>query len=241
MERNSQEPWLSEHWAASQYNFAPEIAVRPRAVQLHDITIRDGEECADIVYSTQDKIRIAEALVRAGIRRTEMFLIAPGWLETARSILQRCPQLDLYVMWQPGPRLDRVIEIGVRHVMVWYRIGDIWQKHVARRSRGHLMDEMLAAVTWARSAGCTVNLFLPEMTRASLEHILGHERVLQRLQERRRSLSWTASRAPAQRRSAIWCDNSRRRLGSRWRFIATTTLAWPSPTFSPPTRLALTR
>jgi isopropylmalate/homocitrate/citramalate synthase len=171
MIRNAEEPWLSDHWAASRYNFAGEIAVPPRPVQLHDITIRDGEECADGTYSTQDKVRIAEALVRAGIRRTELFLTAPGWLEAVRTIMQRCPQLDLYVTWQPG-RVERALAAGVRHVMVWYRIGDVWQQHVSRRPRQDLMDEMLAAVAAARSAGVAVNLFLPEMTRASMEHII---------------------------------------------------------------------
>jgi isopropylmalate/homocitrate/citramalate synthase len=171
MRRPPKQPWLTDHWAASQHNFAPEIAVAPRPVALHDITIRDGEECADLVYSTQDKIRIAEALARAGIRRTELFLTAPGWLETVRAIVQRCPQLDLYVTWQPG-RTERVMDMGVRHVMVWYRIGDVWQECVSKRPRQDLMDEMLAGVRAAHSAGCEVNLFLPEMTRASLEHIL---------------------------------------------------------------------
>lgn len=171
MKHDPQQPWLTDHWAASHHNFAPEIAVPPRPVELHDITVRDGEECAGLAFSVQDKVRIAEALARVGIRRMELFLTVPGWLETIRAILERKLGLELYVTWQPG-RVERALELGVRHTMVWYRIGEVYQQHVSRRPRETLMDEMRAAVRAAREAGATVNLFLPESTRATLEHIL---------------------------------------------------------------------
>jgi isopropylmalate/homocitrate/citramalate synthase len=171
IERNREQPWLTNQWATSQHNFDPSIAIPPRPVQLHDLTIRDGEECADLVLNTQDKVLIAETLARAGIKRTEVFLTVPGWAEVIRSILARNLGMDLYVTWQPG-KVERALELGVRHVMVWYRIGEVYQQHVSKRSRAELMDEMLASVQAAKAAGARINLFLPECTRASLEHIL---------------------------------------------------------------------
>ncbi|MBI2939211.1 MAG: hypothetical protein HYY04_02135 [Chloroflexi bacterium] len=168
--RNPEQPWLTPYWAASQHNFDPAIAVPPRRVALHDITVRDGEECADLAFSVADKVRIAEALARAGIRRMELFLTVPGWLETVRAIVRRKLDLDLYVTWRPG-RVERALDLGVRHVMVWYRIGEVHQRHVSNRDREALLDEMLSAVRAAREAGAVVNLFLPESTRASLEHL----------------------------------------------------------------------
>lgn len=175
MQHDPQHPWLMPQWAASQHNFAPEIAIVPRAVALHDITVRDGEECADLAFAVEDKVRVAEALARLGVRRMELFLTVPGWLESVRAILARRLGLDLYVTWQPG-RVERALDLGVRHIMVWYRIGEVFQQHVSQRSRAALMDEMLTAVRAARQAGAQVNLFLPECTRASLEHILAAAR-----------------------------------------------------------------
>jgi isopropylmalate/homocitrate/citramalate synthase len=170
MERNTQDPWLTAHWAASHHGFDPVIAVPARPVKLHDLTLRDGEECADLAFTTEDKVRIAEALARLGIKRTEVFLTVPGWLEVVRALLSRNLDMDLWVTWQPG-RVERALDLGVKHVMVWYRIGEVYQQHVSKRSREALLNEMLAAVQQARAAGATVNLFLPEATRASLEHI----------------------------------------------------------------------
>ncbi len=179
MNRHPEQPWLATSWAASLHNFSPEIAIPPHPVALHDITVRDGEECADLAFTVEGKVRVAEALARLGIQRMEMFLTVPGWLEALRAILARDLGMDIYVTWQPG-RVERALELGVRHIMVWYRIGEVYQQHTSRKGRAALMDEMCAAVRAAREAGATVNLFLPECTRASLEHILAAAQAAER-------------------------------------------------------------
>ncbi|WP_421724969.1 LeuA family protein [Bauldia sp.] len=164
------EIWNQPRWATSRHNWDPAIAVPPHSVELHDLTIRDGEESADLAFTTADKVRIAEALARLGIKRTEVFLTVPGWQEVVRALLARNLGMDLWVTWQPG-RVETALDLGARHVMVWYRIGEVFQQHVAKASRAELMDQMLEQVRAARAAGCVVNLFMPESTRADLEHI----------------------------------------------------------------------
>lgn len=171
MTSDSRKPWLGRAWAASRHNFDPAIAVPPRPVALHDLTLRDGEEAADLAFTTADKVRIAEALARLGIKRTEVFLTVPGWQEVVRAIISRQLGMDLWVTWQPG-KVEAALDLGVRHTMVWYRIGEDYQQHVLGRSREQLMDEMLSAVRAAVAAGTKVNLFMPEATRADIGHIL---------------------------------------------------------------------
>lgn len=169
------QPWRGPNWAASRHNFDPAIAVPPRPVALHDLTLRDGEEAADLAFTTADKVRIAEALARLGIKRTEVFLTVPGWQEVIRGILARELGMDLWVTWQPG-RVEAALDLGVKHTMVWYRIGEDYQQHVLGRSRDQLMDEMLASVRAAVAAGTKVNLFMPESTRADITHIVAAAR-----------------------------------------------------------------
>jgi 2-isopropylmalate synthase len=64
-----------------------------------------------------------------------------------------------------------VLELGVRHVMVWYRASDVYQRHVLRRERAELLDEALAAVRTAKEAGAYVNFFMPESTRMELDQL----------------------------------------------------------------------
>jgi isopropylmalate/homocitrate/citramalate synthase len=160
-------PWEGKHWSVSPHNFAEPIAIPPRPVQLHDVTIRDGEECADLVYTVDDKVRIAEALTLLGVRRTELFLTVPGWYEAVRAIMARRLPLDLYVTWD-AVKTPRVLHLGVRHVMVWYRASDVYQRHALGREREALLAEALEAVRTAKAAGAYVNFFMPESTRMEL-------------------------------------------------------------------------
>ena len=166
----SDQPWQSDHWSVSPHNFDPDVVVEPHRVELHDITIRDGEECADLAYNVDDKVRIAEALATVGVRRTELFLTVPGWLEAVRAILARQLPLDLYVDWDPG-RVEKAIKLGVRHIMVWYLIAEHQQTHYLGKSRAELEQQAAEQIQAAVAAGCHVNLFMPECSRTQLPQI----------------------------------------------------------------------
>jgi isopropylmalate/homocitrate/citramalate synthase len=160
----------TERWVSSLHNFSPDVDVPRHRVELHDITARDGEECADVSFTVEDKVRIAEALEMVGVRRMELFLTVPGWLETVRAIMRRNLQMKLYVTWHPG-RVEKALDLGVKNVMVWYRIDDAIQWYALRRSRAELLQEAADQIQAARRAGADVNLFLPESTRATLPQI----------------------------------------------------------------------
>lgn len=163
-------PWRTAHWFCSPHNFDPGLQVPPHPVELHDITVRDGEECADVAFTVEDKVRIAEALALVGVKRMELFLTVPGWLEAVRAILRRNLPLKLYVTWHPG-RVERVLDLGVRHIMVWYRILEEHQRYDLRRPRAELLGQAASQIAAARRAGCAVNLFIVEGTRAPLDQL----------------------------------------------------------------------
>ena len=54
------EPWKTDRWFTSPWNFLPEIRdglSLPDAVQVHDVTLRDGEQQAGVVFTTDDKLQ----------------------------------------------------------------------------------------------------------------------------------------------------------------------------------------
>lgn len=72
-------PWKKDYWESSLYNFVPEVTCPPHHVDIHDTTLREGEETAGVVFSISDKIAIAKALDDIGIPRFEMWA---GWSDT---------------------------------------------------------------------------------------------------------------------------------------------------------------
>ena len=61
-------------WWVSPYNFEPEVRASlelPEKVEIHDATLRDGEQTPGVVFSVDDKIAIATKLDELGVDRIE--------------------------------------------------------------------------------------------------------------------------------------------------------------------------
>ena len=74
MAEAAQHPWKTDDWWTSGYNF--DDAVRkpqrfPAKVELHDVTLRDGEQTPAVVFTKEEKLEIALKLDEAGVHRIE--------------------------------------------------------------------------------------------------------------------------------------------------------------------------
>ena len=88
------QPWKTDHWFVSPWNFLTEVTIGfqpPEKVKIHDVTLRDGEQQAGIIFTKDDKIRIAEKLSEIGIHRIEtgMPAVSPNDEAAIREIVKR--------------------------------------------------------------------------------------------------------------------------------------------------------
>ncbi|MBW1692435.1 MAG: hypothetical protein JRJ70_17185, partial [Deltaproteobacteria bacterium] len=47
-------PWKTPHWHVSPWNYLPEVTkdfTPPKTVKVHDITLRDGEQQAKVIFT----------------------------------------------------------------------------------------------------------------------------------------------------------------------------------------------
>ena len=68
------EQWISNKWHVSYLNFLDEVRANlkiPKKVLIQDITLRDGEQQAGLVFTKKDKIAIANLLDEVGVDRIE--------------------------------------------------------------------------------------------------------------------------------------------------------------------------
>ena len=152
---------------SAQFRAGGRHAVPPGDASRHHVARRGGVRRRRV--RCEDKVAIAEALCAVGLRRIELFLTVPGWLEVVRQYMARRLPAALYVTWQPG-RVERALDLGVRHVMVWYR-----QRRVSARRPQARPDRASGRGPGFRRAGQSgrlhVNFFMPESTRTTLEQL----------------------------------------------------------------------
>lgn len=61
-------------WFVSPWNYDKEVTEQfdfPSKIKIHDVTLRDGEQQAGVVFTAEDKIAIAKRLARMGVHRIE--------------------------------------------------------------------------------------------------------------------------------------------------------------------------
>lgn len=71
---NKKTPWHQEKWFTSPWNFAEEVIKDfsfAKKILLHDITLRDGEQQAGLIFNKDEKVALAEKMAEIGIHRIE--------------------------------------------------------------------------------------------------------------------------------------------------------------------------
>ena len=173
------EPWHTEQWFTSPWNHDPEVAAQyafSETLEIHDTTLRDGEQQAGVEFTADDKVRIAEALAEAGVHRIEAGLpaVSASDAEAVRRIVSmglpskiyafsRCMVDDVKIALDCGVS-GVVMEIpSSRHLI---ELGYRWSLERA-------IDLSIEATNFAHDNGLLVSFFPIDATRASVEDYLG--------------------------------------------------------------------
>ena len=119
-----QEPWKSDNWFVSPWNFLPEVTEGwnfPSRVKIHDVTLRDGEQQAGVVFTKDDKIRIATMLSEAGVQRIEagMPAVSPSDAEAIKIIAEMGLDAEVFAFSRcMADDVKRAADAGVKGVIM---------------------------------------------------------------------------------------------------------------------------
>ncbi len=169
-------PWKTEKWFVSPWNYEAEVTspfqfLPAKEIKIHDITLRDGEQQAGIIYTYEDKIRIAKALAEAGVHRIEAGMPAVSKVDEAaiKDIVQmglkseifafsRCMVSDVKLAKECGVK-GVVVEIPSSEHVIKYAYG--WELQKA-------IDLSVEATLLAKELGLYTVFFPIDATRAEL-------------------------------------------------------------------------
>ena len=174
----SEHPWKTDDYFVSPWNYQEEANAGfdpPAKIEVHDVTLRDGEQQAGVEFTPDEKYRIAELLAEAGVQRIEAGLpaVSPADAEAVKRIasaglparifsFSRCIVEDVKKAVDAGvegivmevPSSEHIIELAYR-----------WEYQKA-------IDLTVESTKFAHENGLFVSFFPIDSTRADITTFL---------------------------------------------------------------------
>lgn len=156
----------------SPYNFVPEVRKDldlPEKVEIHDATLRDGEQTPGVVFSIDDKVEIAQKLAEIGVERIEagMPAVSPQDEQAIKEITKLNLGSKIYTFARAMKAdIDMALECGAHGVIIEVPIG--YPKLVTQF--GWTWEEVLKrsapVINYAKENGLHAVFFPYDTTRA---------------------------------------------------------------------------
>lgn len=116
-------------WWVSPYNFKSDVRAGlelPPKVEIHDATLRDGEQTPGVVFSVDDKIQIATKLSEVGVERIEagMPAVSPQDAQAIKEISKLGLNSRIFTFARAMKQdIDMALECGADGVIIEVPIG----------------------------------------------------------------------------------------------------------------------
>ena len=173
-----QEPWKNDKWFVSPWNFASPVREQlhfPEKVQFHDITLRDGEQQTGVIFTKDDKIRIAEGLAEAGVHRIEagMPVVSPSDTSAITEIVKRNlgPQIFAFSRCMVDD-VKRAVDCGVSGIVMEVPSSTHIIEYAYKWPLEKAIDLSIESTAYAHSQGLEIVFFPIDFSRAEINWVL---------------------------------------------------------------------
>ncbi len=159
----------------SPYNFLPEVRKEftlPPKVEIHDATLRDGEQTPGIVFSVDDKVKIAQALNDVGIERIEagMPAVSPQDQEAIKIISKMGLKSKIFTFARAMKAdIDMALECGANGVIIEVPIGYPKLTTQFKWTWKDVLEKTAPIINYAKDNGLYAVFFPYDTTRARPE------------------------------------------------------------------------
>ena len=142
---------------------------------IDDTTLRDGEQTAGVVFSLDEKIRIARMLDEIGVGELECGIPAMGReeLDSVKALVDLGLNARL-ITWNRAVRADiqASIDSGVKAVDISLSVSDIHIQHKLRKDRNWVREQLKVALGFAKQHDLYVSVGGEDASRADLDFLV---------------------------------------------------------------------
>jgi isopropylmalate/homocitrate/citramalate synthase len=177
---------VPDKWWVSPFNLVPEVrntfSLPPR-VQIHDATLRDGEQTPGVVFSVADKVAIAEKLAEIGVDRIEagMPAVSDQDFKAIKEITRLGLKSKIYTFVRAMTAdIDKSLECGATGVILEIPIGYPKLQWQFKWTWEDVLRKSVDVINYAKKHNLEVVYFPYDTTRARQEDL---ENLLPRLMD----------------------------------------------------------
>ncbi|HHU76166.1 MAG TPA: homocitrate synthase, partial [Firmicutes bacterium] len=149
--------------------------IKRNDVIIVDTTLRDGEQTAGVVFSNQEKIRIARLLDEIGIQQLEVGVPVMGGNEKAA--IKKIAGMNLkcsLMAWNRANIEDikHSLDCGVDALAISISTSDIHIKHKLGSTRERVLEQMIGATEFAKEHGVYISVNAEDASRTDFDYLL---------------------------------------------------------------------
>ena len=173
-----QEPWKTDKWFVSPWNYLPEVTRNygfGAGIKIHDVTLRDGEQQTAVVFRREEKVAIAKKLDALGVHRIEagMPAVSPQDRAAIADIAALGLKAGIYGFSRCIPAEVKVVkECGCQGIVIEIPASD----HMIQNAYGWPVERAMKAsietTLAAKEAGLHTVFFTIDATRTELSRFL---------------------------------------------------------------------
>lgn len=173
------QPWKTKNWHVSPWNFEDEVTKDfqpPKSVKIHDVTLRDGEQQAGIIFTKDDKVRIAKKLSEAGVHRIEagMPAVSPNDEAAIREIVKCNLDSEIFAFCRCMVNdVDLAADCGVDGIVIEIPASEHLLSQGYKWPLEKAIDLSIKATAHAKEKGLYTVFFTIDATRSDLKWLLG--------------------------------------------------------------------
>lgn len=174
----AEQPWKTRDYFVSPWNYQPQVTgsyTLPARVQVHDVTLRDGEQQAGVEFRPDEKVRIAEKLAEAGVQRIEAGLpaVSPADAEAVRRIAAAGLPSRIYAFSRcMVDDVKRALDTGVEGIVMEIPSSEHIIELAYRWEYERAIELTIESTRFAHENGLAVSFFPIDSTRADITTFL---------------------------------------------------------------------
>ena len=173
------EPWKTDKWFISPWCYLPEVTKNyafPKNIEIHDVTLRDGEQQTGVVFRREEKVAIAKQLDAMKVHRIEAGM--PAVSDQDKAAISDIANLGLknskvFAFARCIPAEIKVVkECGAQGVVIEIPASDHMIKEAYGWTFDRAMKSSIDATRAAKEAGLYTVFFTIDATRTPVDRLL---------------------------------------------------------------------